>query len=41
MPGELLGTAFDAEFLLVKTEDVSQEIQQEEDDLVAGWNGEN
>ena len=36
MPGELLGTAFDAEFLLAKTEDVSQEIQQEEDNLVAG-----
>ena len=36
MPGELLGTAFGAEFLLAKTEDVSQEIQQEEDDLVAG-----
>ena len=36
MPGELLGTAFGAEFLLAKTEDVSQEIQQEEDDLVVG-----
>ncbi len=35
-PGELVGVAFDAEFLLAKTEDVSQEIQQEEDDYVAG-----
>ncbi len=35
-PGELVGTAFDAEFLLAKTEDVSQEIQQEEDDYVSG-----
>ena len=34
-PGELLGVAFDAEFLLAKTEDVSQEIQQEEDDYVS------
>ena len=31
-----MGTAFDAEFLLAKTEDVSQEWQQEEDDYVAG-----
>ena len=35
-PGELIGVAFDAEFLLAKTEDVSQEIQQEEDDYVSG-----
>ena len=35
-PGNLMGTAFDAEFLLAKTEDVSQEWQQEEDDYVAG-----
>jgi len=35
-PGELIGVAFDAEFLLAKTEDVSQEIQQEEDNYVAG-----
>ena len=35
-PGEFLGVAFDAEFLLAKTEDVSQEIQQEEDDYVSG-----
>ncbi len=35
-PGELVGVAFDAEFLLAKTEDVSQEIQQEEDDYVSG-----
>ena len=35
-PGEFMGVAFDAEFLLVKTEDVTQEVQQEEDDYVAG-----
>ena len=35
-PGEFMGVAFDAEFLLAKTEDVTQEIQQEEDDYVAG-----
>jgi len=35
-PGELIGVAFDAEFLLAKTEDVTQEVQQEEDDYVAG-----
>ena len=35
-PGEFMGVAFDAEFLLAKTEDVSQEVQQEEDDYVAG-----
>jgi hypothetical protein len=31
-----MGVAFDAEFLLAKTEDVTQEVQQEEDDYVAG-----
>ena len=35
-PGNLIGPAFDADFLLAKTEDVSQEWQQEEDDYVAG-----
>ena len=35
-PGELMGVAFDAEFLLAKTEDVSQEVQLEEDNYVAG-----
>ena len=35
-PGNLVGPAFDADFLLAKTEDVSQEWQQEEDDYVAG-----
>ena len=35
-PGEFMGVAFDAEFLLAKTEDVTQEVQQEEDDYVAG-----
>ena len=34
--GNLIGSAFNAEFLLAKTEDVSQEWQQEEDDYVAG-----
>ena len=32
----MIGVAFDAEFLLAKTEDTSQEIQQEEDDYVSG-----
>ena len=42
-PGELVGIAFDSEFLLAKTEDVSQEVQQEEDNYVAGleWGEEN
>tara|TARA_B100000214_G_scaffold367465_1_gene337645 strand:- start:4491 stop:6149 length:1659 start_codon:yes stop_codon:yes gene_type:complete len=42
-PGELMGVAYDAEFLLAKTEDVTQEIQQEEDNYVAGleWGEEN
>ena len=35
-PGSLIGPAFNADFLLAKTEDVSQEWQQEEDDYVAG-----
>ena len=34
-PGEFIGVAFQSEFLLAKTEDVSQEIQQEEDNYVA------
>ena len=37
-PGNLIGPAFEADFLLAKTEDVSQEWQQqEEDDYVAGF----
>ena len=41
--GEFMGVAFDAEFLLAKTEDVSQEVQLEEDNYVAGleWGEEN
>ena len=41
--GEFIGAAFDAEFLLAKTEDVSQEVQLEEDNYVAGleWGEEN
>tara|TARA_A100001037_G_C15141955_1_gene634239 strand:- start:622 stop:2271 length:1650 start_codon:yes stop_codon:yes gene_type:complete len=35
-PGDLIGVAFDAEFLLAKTEDVTQEVQLEEDNYVAG-----
>ena len=35
-PGELIGPAFKSEFLLAKTERVDEEIQQEEDDYVAG-----
>jgi len=35
-PGEFIGVAFDAEFLLAKTEDVTQEVQQEEDNYIAG-----
>lgn len=35
-PGNLIGVAFEAEFLLAKTEDVTQEVQQEEDNYVAG-----
>lgn len=35
-PGELIGPAFQAEFLLGKTEIVDQEIQLEEDNYVAG-----
>lgn len=35
-PDTLIGPAYDAEFLLAKTEDVSQEIQLEEDNYVAG-----
>ena len=42
-PGEYMGVAFDAEFLLAKTEDVSSETQLEEDNYVAGleWGEEN
>ncbi len=36
VPGKLLGPAFKAEFILAKTERVHEEIQQEEDDYVAG-----
>ena len=41
--GEFMGVAFDSEFLLAKTEDVSQEIQLEEDNYVVGleWGEEN
>ena len=41
--GEFIGVAFDSEFLLAKTEDVTQEIQLEEDNYVAGleWGEEN
>ncbi len=35
-PGKLIGPAFKAEFLLAKTERLDEEIQQEEDDYVAG-----
>ncbi|MEE8436938.1 MAG: S8/S53 family peptidase [Candidatus Neomarinimicrobiota bacterium] len=34
-PGELVGPAFKAEFILAKTERLEEEIQQEEDDYVA------
>jgi len=42
-PGELVGVAFNSEFLLAKTEDVTQEVQQEEDNYVAAleWGEEN
>ena len=42
-PGSLIGPAFDAEYLLAKTEMVEQEIQQEEDNYVAGleWGEQN
>ena len=36
MPGELIGGAFDASFILCKTEDTSQEVPIEEDYFVAG-----
>ena len=41
--GEFMGVAFNAEFLLAKTEDVAQEVQLEEDNYVAGleWGEEN
>lgn len=35
-PGEFMGVAFDAEFLLAKTESVPDEFQGEEDNYVAG-----
>ncbi|MEK6642485.1 MAG: S8 family serine peptidase [Planctomycetota bacterium] len=35
-PTVLVGAAFDAQFLLAKTEDVSQEVPAEEDNYVAG-----
>ncbi len=34
--GQLIGTAFDANFLLAKTEDITREIPAEEDNWVAG-----
>ena len=42
-PGEFMGVAFNAEFLLAKTEDVAQEVQLEEDNYVSGleWGEEN
>lgn len=36
LPGELIGPAYGAEFLLAKTEIVDQEIELEEDNYVAG-----
>ena len=36
LPGSLVGGAYDASFVLAKTEDVSNEYQQEEDFYVAG-----
>lgn len=36
VPGKLIGPAFKSEFILAKTERVHEEIQQEEDDYVAG-----
>jgi subtilisin family serine protease len=35
-PNRLVGGAYDASFLLAKTEDVTREVQAEEDDWVAG-----
>jgi hypothetical protein len=35
-PGQLVGGAYDASFVLAKTEDTSQEVPAEEDDYVAG-----
>lgn len=42
-PGNLIGPAFDAEFLLAKTEDVTSETQVEEDNYVAAleWGEQN
>lgn len=42
-PGNLIGPAFDSEFLLAKTEDVSNESQVEEDNYVAAleWGEQN
>jgi subtilisin family serine protease len=36
LPGDLVGGAFDAEFILAKTEDTTGEYQAEEDNYVAG-----
>lgn len=36
LPGELMGGAYDASFILCKTEDVTQEVVAEEDNYVAG-----
>jgi hypothetical protein len=36
LPGTLVGAAYDASFLLAKTEDIENEYQQEEDFYVAG-----
>jgi len=36
LPGRLVGTAFGASYVLCKTEDITQETQQEEDNYVAG-----
>ncbi len=36
VPGRLIGPAYKSEFLLAKTERLDEEIQQEEDDYVAG-----
>ncbi len=36
LPGTVVGGAFDAQFVLAKTEDTTQEVPAEEDDYVAG-----
>ena len=36
LPGQLVGGAYDASFILCKTEDITQEVPAEEDNYVAG-----